>query len=109
MATLKHMIQKAVDWEWASEDTLTKARKVKQFREEGRLRFLTEEESANLTKVCGEDHRGKPRKDLHLQRIVVTALNTGMRLEEILSLEWDTNINLRNRFILFGEDQERQT
>src|SRR3989304_4166559 len=33
-------------------------------------------------------------------RSVFTAFNTGMRKEEILSLEWDKHIDLRHGFIL---------
>src|SRR3972149_4408879 len=36
----------------------------------------------------------------HLRPIVITALNTGMRKEEILSLEWERHIDLRHGFIL---------
>jgi len=36
----------------------------------------------------------------HIRPIVVTALNTGMRREEILSLEWEKHIDLRHGFIL---------
>jgi len=34
---------------------------------------------------------------------VFTALNTGMRKEEILSLEWDRHVDLRHSFILLDQ------
>lgn len=45
----------------------------------GRTRYLTEEEAQKLIKACSPA----------LQPIVFTSLNTGMRLNEILSLTWD--------------------
>jgi integrase len=103
-ATLAHMIRKAVDWEMVGEDTLRRVRKVKQLPENNRrLRFLSGEEARALVDVCGKDHRGSPLGDLHLQRIVVCALSTGMRKGEILSLEWDRHIDLRHGFILLDK------
>jgi len=51
-----------------------------------RLRFLTEDEILRLLDECPE----------YLKRIVVCALNTGMRRGEILNLKWD---QIRNGFI----------
>lgn len=39
----------------------------------------------------------------HLKPIVIMALNTGMRKEEILSLEWDKHIDLKHGFILLDK------
>ena len=104
MATLAHMIHKAVDWEMVGEDTLKRVRKAKQLPVNNRrLRFLSGEEARALVDSCGKDHRGKPINDLHLQRIVTCALSTGMRKGEILSLEWDRHIDLRHGFILLDK------
>lgn len=45
----------------------------------GRTRFLTNEEINNLIDVAG----------VHIKPIIVIALNTGMRLGEILNLTWN--------------------
>jgi len=91
LACLKHMFTKAVEWEMVEEEALKKVRRVKLLPENNRrLRYLSKEESTALVDAC------KP----HLRPIVVTALNTGMRKEEILSLEWERHIDLRNGFIL---------
>lgn len=104
LATLKHMIRKAVDWEMADEGTLKRVRRAKQLPENNRrLRFLSAAESYSLIDACGKNNKGKPIKDLHLQRIVITALNTGMRKEEILSLEWDRHVDLRHGYILLDQ------
>ncbi len=91
LATLKHMFTKAVEWELVEEAMLKKVRRVKQLPENNRrLRYLSMEECNNLIRFCNS----------HLRPIVITALNTGMRKEEILSLKWDENIDLKHRFIL---------
>ena len=75
----------------------------------GRTRFLTIEECRLLIQSCAE----------HLKPIVITALNTGMRLNELLNLTWDRihieNVidpyielvvtkNNKNRFIPLNKD-----
>lgn len=79
VATLKHMFTKSVEWEMVGEETLKRVRRVKLIPEHNRrLRYLSIEDCQILINSCIP----------HLKPIVVTALNTGMRKEEILSLEW---------------------
>lgn len=94
LATLKHMFTKAEDWEMVDEEILKKIRKVKLSKENNRrLRYLSAEESQELVQSCLP----------HLKPIVITALNTGMRKQEILSLRWEENIDLRHGFILLSD------
>lgn len=91
LSTLKAMFTKAVEWEMADEEILKKVRKVKLLpMNNRRLRYLSKEECQALINAC----------DKHLKPIVITALNTGMRRGEILSLRWDKNIDLKHGFIL---------
>jgi integrase len=91
VATLKHMFTKAVEWEMVEEEILKKVRRVKLLKENnGRLRYLSAENSEALLRAC----------DAHLRPLVVLALHTGMRKEEILSLRWEENIDLTHGFIL---------
>jgi len=91
IATIKHMFTKAVEWEMVEEEVLKKVRRVKLLPENNRrLRYLSKVECQALVDACAS----------HLRPIVITALNTGMRKEEILSLEWDKNLDLKNGFIL---------
>jgi integrase len=92
VATLKHMFTKATEWNMVEEETLKRVRKAKLLEENNRrLRYLNKEECQTLINACTS----------HLRPIVVTALNTGMRKEEILNLKWD-NIDLKNGFILLS-------
>jgi integrase len=81
LATLKHMLTKAVEWEMADEDVLKKVRRAKLLPENNRrLRYLKDaEENKSLIEACSP----------HLKPIVITALNTGMRKGEILGLTWE--------------------
>lgn len=91
LATIKHMFTKAVDWNMTEEETLNRVRKVKLLPENNRrLRYLSKEECQALINAC----------DSHVRPVVITALNTGMRKGEILSLEWEKNIDLKHGFIL---------
>lgn len=91
LTTLKHMFRKAVDWEMVEEEALKRVRRVKQTPENNkRLRYLSKDESKALVDACSPT----------LKPIVITALNTGMRREEILSLEWEKHVDLKHGFIL---------
>ena len=93
IAILKHMFTKAVEWDMVEEETLKRVRRVKLLEERNtRLRYLSAEECQNLINAC----------DKHLKPIVITALNTGMRKGEILSLKWN-NVDLRHGFILLDK------
>lgn len=86
---LKNMFTKAYDWEMVSEEVLKRVRKVKHLKMNNRrLRYLSKEECHALIDAC----------DPHLEPIVITALNTGMRRGEILSLKWE-NVDLKHGFI----------
>jgi len=90
LSVLKHMLKKAVEWQMVPEEVLKGIAKVGKLPENNRrLRYLSKEECGKLIEKC---------KD-HVKPIVITALNTGMRRGEILSLTWD-RIDLTHGFIL---------
>jgi integrase len=93
------MFTKAVEWDMVEEGTLKNIRKVKALPENNRrLRYLSVEECQRLITSC----------DKRLKLIVATALNSGMRKDEILGLKWD-NIDLKAGFILLNQDQTKNS
>jgi integrase len=76
LAFLKHLFSMAVLWGKASENPV---KKVRLYREDNaRTRFLTDDEEARLLDECST----------HLKPLVLTALHTGFRASELLSLTW---------------------
>jgi integrase len=92
---LKHMFNKAVEWNYLAENKLLK---VKKFKEPpGRVRYLTDEEIERLLHCCAD----------YLKPIVILALNTGMRKSEILNLKW-SNVDLKNRVITINKTKNNE-
>lgn len=77
LACLSRMFTLAVKWGEARKNPVADVDFLKE--PPGRTRYLSEEEAQNLL-TCSDEH---------LKPIVMTALNTGMRLGEILGLKWD--------------------
>jgi integrase len=75
---LKHYFSMAVKWGKAESNPV---RGVKMFPEKIRERYLERSEIAALLEACGRS------KNKHLRIIVITALNTGARLQEVLHLK----------------------
>lgn len=81
VACLKHVLNIAVEWQLITENPIGR---VKLFKETaGAVRFLGREQIQRVIEVCQGTFRW----------IVITAIHTGMRRNEILSLEW-SDVNL---------------
>ncbi len=86
LACIKHMFTMAIHWGKADNNPV---KKVKLFRENNqRLRYLEKEEAERLVRNC----KG------YAKRIVIIALNTGMRKGEILGLKW-SDIDFRRGIV----------
>ncbi len=85
LATLKHALTKAVVWKMAQKHIREDLKAVQKDKEPpGRLRYLADHQEADrLIHAC----RGAFRS------LVITALHTGMRRTEILTLTW-SHVNL---------------
>ena len=93
IAALSHVFTIAMkEWEWLDASPIQRLRKLKENR--GRLRFLSDNERAALLDACMLEKR----KPLFL--IVVLAISTGARKQELLSLQWrDVDFD-RNQIIV---------
>ncbi len=77
LTALRRMFNLAIKWKMARRNPMDQIDKLEE--PPGRTRFLTEEECKRLLDSCSKAFRP----------IVFTALNTGMRLREILNLKWE--------------------
>ncbi len=97
LACLKKMYNKAIDWEYAKENPVIK---VKFFSEKDNMieRVLTVVEEEKLIELC----------EPHLKPIIITALQTGMRKGEILSLKWQ-DVNFSKKEITVEKTKSGRT
>ncbi|MBD1549602.1 site-specific integrase [Labrenzia aggregata] len=81
LASLSVVYTTAVnEWEWIDQNPVKKVRRPKE--PSGRVRFLSDAERENLLEACQKS------KNRYLYPIVVLALSTGARHNEIRSLTW---------------------
>lgn len=79
LAFLKHMASWALERGWMEEAQVAAIRRIRQTREpRPHPRCLTEEEEARLLRGC----------DQELRPVVVVALDTGLRMGELIALKW---------------------
>jgi integrase len=76
LAFLRNLYTMAIAWGKASENPVKKVRFARE--NNGRTRFLTHEEEGRILACCVPS----------LKPLVVTALHTGFRMSELLSLTW---------------------
>src|SRR5207245_1550099 len=79
LALLRHLLRLAHE-EWEALDAVPRVRLEKE--PQGRLRWLTQEEITRLLDACWKS------RNKELRAAVVIALNTGLRLGELLGLNW---------------------
>jgi integrase len=92
---LSHMYTIGIrEWHRIEENPVLKVSKPREPR--GRVRFLSDEERERLLKAC------QVSKNPHLSTVVVLALATGGRKNELLSLQWK-DIDLTRGSLTFHE------
>jgi integrase len=84
ITVLKHMLKRAVLWEYLTLNPLVNLKAQKE--PDGRTRYLSLEEIENLLACCPPKGTRPGLSKVYLKPFVLVALNTGMRRGEILSL-----------------------
>lgn len=99
LATMKKAFNLAMkEWEWVRENPVMKV--SMEVENNKRDRWLTEDEEERLLGVCPD----------WLQELVVFALNTGMRLSEILGLNWkEVDLFRRTVTVIKSKNGEKRT
>ncbi len=100
LAVLSHMYTIAVkEWGWAYDNPVSK---VSRFKESaGRTRFLSDDERKRLLDAC------KASQHQYLYIIVVLALSTGARRNEIMFLKWD-DLDFEREVIVLSETKNKE-
>jgi integrase len=86
LAVLSHAFSVAInEWQWLTESPI---KRLKQKESSGRIRFLSDAERDRLLQACKES------KNKYLYLVVLIALSTGLRLNEIIGIRhscirWD--------------------
>lgn len=91
MSCLRHMFSMAITWGKATTNPVKEVRFLRESRVKDRILDPDEE-----TKLL--DYVRTGAKSKHLEAIIITALNTGMRKGEILALKWG-NVDFKNSHI----------
>lgn len=95
LAAISHVYTIAIkEWEWTHDNPASRVSKLRESR--GRTRFLSDSERKRLLEAC------KRSGNKYLYFVVVLALSTGARRNEILSLKWD-NIDFKRQVITLEE------
>ncbi len=96
LSTISHTYTKAIEFKKIDARPFKTA--GKRFKEKGRLRYLTPNEANRLVDSCAK----------HLKPIVITALHTGMRKTETLTLKLGEHVNLKRRIINLKETKNEE-
>ena len=87
LACLRHIFNMGIEWEMITKNPVA-SKAIKCDKEKSRKRTLENDELSRLLHTCTGQ----------LHQIVIVALNTGMRLGEILSLKWE-NVRIEKDLI----------
>ncbi len=93
VATLKNMMNMAVEWGYLPFNPLSGVKQLKEDNE--KMWVLTLEEEKRLLSECEK----RPQKKKYLKDLVSAALNSGMREAELFNLK-KADIHLRSNFLL---------
>jgi integrase len=92
LGCLRHTLNMAIKWKKAQGNPVREVKFLKEPKEKDRI--LLEEEEVRLLEAIRTGHKAK-----HLEPIIITALNSGMRKGEILNLKW-SNVDFKNGLVI---------
>lgn len=100
LAALSHVFTVAVnEWEWLESHPMQKISKKPEPR--GRVRFLDDDERKRLLTACKES------RCPYLYTVVILALSTGARFNEIMRLKWQ-DVDLNRKQITLHETKNKE-
>lgn len=97
--SLSILFKSAGNWEWTQSNPVREATRHRE--PPGRVRYLSDEERERLLSACQNSIYP------HLHLIVVLALSTGMRREELLGLRW-SQINLSESYLILTKTKNKK-
>lgn len=110
---LRAALNRAVEWEFIDSHNLSSVKLIKQ--DNTRIRYLSKEEEKRLLDAL-QDRNHCVRKSCNkiepvefidfLEPLVLTAMNTGMRKGELLSLRWE-HVSLPNRYLTIRSENAK--
>jgi integrase len=101
IAAIGHLFSVAArEWQWIDDNPVLRIRRFKE--PSGRTRFLNEEEKIRLFTEC------KASNCPYLYLIVLIAISTGMRYNEILTLTWQ-QINFPDQSLLLHKTKNEES
>ena len=97
---LGHVFSIAVnEWEWVENNPVRKIKKYPENR--GRVRYLSDDERKALLETCQQS------ENPYLYTIVILAISTGARKNELLSLKWE-DVDLKRGMITLHETKNNE-
>jgi len=96
VACLRNMMNCAVDWGHLRVNPLSRVRMIKEDNE--KMWVLSPEEEARLLEACEKSPQRGGKEKRYLRDLVEFALNSGMRLDEIFSLQ-KVNVHVEESFL----------
>lgn len=101
ISAISHLFTVAIkEWGWINSNPCSKVSKLKEPR--GRVRFLDDGEREKLLKAC------KKSSNEYLYTIVIIALSTGARRNEIMHLTRD-DVDLKQNILIFRDTKNKTT
>ncbi len=100
LAALSHSFTVAMkEWEWIATNPFERVTRYREPRD--RVRYLSDDERARLLAAC------KSSSNRYLYTVVVLALSTGCRREEIMTLTWP-NVDLERGMIVLEKTKNKE-